>query len=405
MAIDTIQCPHCGKRIPLNKALTDQIEESLRKELKQEGQEREKELREEFEELLRSEQKKATAKAKKELGGELLEARDELEEARKKLETANKNERSLLRKQKELQEKQAALELEVDRRVASEREIIVKMVSEQAAEKHRLKDQEREKKIADFSLQIDDLKRKLEQNSQQLQGEVAELDLEALLRGAFPHDAIEPVAKGVRGGDIIWTIRTPQGADCGQVVWESKNTKNWSDSWLAKAKDDQRAQKAACVAIVSSVLPKGLQHFGQIEGVWVCSASVVLGVAVALRSQIVQVAGARLAADGKDSKVEHLYDYLTGTEFRQRVETLVDAFVAMKEDLDRERRSIETGWARREKQIGRALTSLSGMYGEMQGIVGQTLQRVATLELPAGDGALAIREAQTDTAVEGDETP
>lgn len=388
MAIDTIQCPSCGKRIPLTKALTGQIEESLRKDLQRESREREQELRAEFEERLREEKKHSLAKAKKEIGAELADAQDELVDTRKKLETANKKELQLLRKQKELQDKQANLELEIERRVVAAQESIMKKATDLAGEKHRLKDQEKDKRIADFSRQVEDLQRKLEQSSQQLQGEAAELDLESVLRTAFPYDEVEPVAKGTRGADIIWTIRNVQGTPCGQVVWEAKTAKNWSDTWLAKAKDDQRRRKAACAVVVSVNLPDGVQHFGNMEGVWVCSPTLAVGVATALRAQIIQMASARLAADGKDSKMEDLYRYLTGAEFRQRVEAMVESFVEMKEDLDRERRSLESSWARREKQIGRAVQSLAGMYGEMQGIVGQTLQRVKTLELAPGEAIL-----------------
>lgn len=157
-----------------------------------------------------------------------------------------------------------------------------------------------------------------------------------------------------------------------------------SDGWLAKVREDQRALKAAAAAIVTTVLPKGVREFGLTDNVWVCSPSVAAGLATALRISLIQVAAARAAAEGKGTKMEGLYSYLTGAEFRQRVEAVVEAFISMKEDLDRERRGTEANWAKREKQIGRAVQGLAGMYGDMQGIVGQALPRVATLELPAG---------------------
>lgn len=385
MAVDTIQCPHCKKRIPLSKALTGQIEESLRKELDQESRRREQELEDGFEQRLREERKKALAKAKKEVSAEIEDANSELADVRKKLDAANKKEMQLLRQQKDLKEKQATLELDVERRVAEAMESVTKKASEQASERHRLKDQEKDKKLADLAKQLEDAQRRLEQGSQQLQGEVAELDLENRLRAEFPMDRVAPVSKGARGADIVWTVRSPAGIDCGEVVWESKNAKSWSNAWLVKAKDDQRARKAACVVLVSTALPEGTVHFGYLDGVWVCAPSIAISVGTALRIQLLQVANARVAADGRDSKMENLYHYLTGTEFRQRVEALVESFVAMKDDLDQERRALEKSWAKREKQIGRAVQSLAGMYGEMQGIVGQSLPRVQTLELPAGD--------------------
>ncbi len=384
MAVDSIQCPNCGKRIQLSKALTADIAESIRKDFEREATEREKSLRLEFDQRLRDEQKKALAKAKRELATELGSAKEELEETRKKLEYAQKKELQLLKQQKELQDRQASLELDVARRMAEERAKIEKQAGERVAEQHRLKDQEKDKKLADLTRQIEELKRKAEQGSQQTQGEVAELDLESLIRASFPHDDMDPVPKGIRGADVIHTVRSPQGLECGHIVWESKNTKSWSDGWLSKVREDQRALKAAAAVIVTTVLPKGVREFGLTENVWVCSPSVAMGLATALRINLIQVAAARAAAEGKSSKMESLYSYLTGAEFRQRVEAAVEAFVAMKEDLDRERRTIEASWAKREKQLGRALQGLAGMYGDMQGIVGQTLPRVATLELPAG---------------------
>jgi hypothetical protein len=384
MALDSIQCPNCGKRIQLSKALTADITESVRKDFEREATEREKSLREDFDQRLRDEQKKALARAKRELAAELGSTKEELEETRKKLESSQKKELQLLKQQKELQDRQASFELDVARRMAEERAKIEKQAGDRIAEQHRLKDQEKDKKLADLMQQIEELKRKAEQGSQQTQGEVAELDLESLLRASFPQDDVDPVPKGVRGADLIHTVRSPQGLDCGHIVWESKNTKSWSDGWLTKVREDQRALKAAVAVIVTAVLPKGVREFALTENVWVCSPSVAVGLATALRSSLVQVAAARATAEGKGSKMEGLYSYLTGAEFRQRVEAVVEAFVSMKEDLDRERRAIEASWAKREKQIGRAVQGLAGMYGDMQGIVGQTLPRVATLELPAG---------------------
>jgi hypothetical protein len=384
MAVDTIQCPSCGIRIPMSKAVTGEIEESLRNEYEKQQRERDAAQREAFDALLKEEQNKTATKVKKEFSLQLASAQDELAAVSEKLDAANKKELALLRTQKELTQRQASLDLEVEQRVVAAQDEIMNKAAEQAAERHRIKDLEREKKLTDLAAQLDDAQRKLAQGSQQLQGEVAELDLENALRVTFPHDGVDPVGKGVRGADIIWTVRTALGVDCGQVAWESKNTKAWSDGWLTKAKDDQRARKAACVVLVSSALPKGMAHFGLVDGVWVCSPAVAIGVAHALRAQLIQVASARAAADGKDSKMENLYHYMTGTEFRQRIEALVESFGAMQQDLERERRSLQTSWAKREKQIARSFESVAGMFGEMQGIVGPTLQKVAMLELPAG---------------------
>lgn len=226
MALDSIQCPNCGKRIQVSKALTADIAESVRKDFEREATEREKSLREEFDQRLRDEQKNALAKAKRELATELGSAKEELEETRNKLESAQKKELQLLKEQKKLQDGQASLELDVARRMSEERAKIEQQAGERIAEQHRLKDREKDKKLSDLTQQIDELKRKAEERSQQTQGEVAELDLESLIRASFPHDDVDPVPKGIRGADVIHTVRSPQGLECGRIVWESKNTKS-----------------------------------------------------------------------------------------------------------------------------------------------------------------------------------
>jgi hypothetical protein len=230
--------------------------------------------------------------------------------------------------------------------------------------------------------QIEDLKRKATQGSQQAQGEIAELGLEAVLSSEFPQDQIAPVPKGVRGADVVQVVVDSQGRGCGTIAWEMKNTKNWSDGWLEKLRDDQRGLKADVAVIVSSVLPKGMERFGRVDGVWITESQCVLGLATALRSSLIHVAQARSVAEGRGTKMESLYSYLTGNEFRQRVEAVVEAFVSMQGDVEKERRSMESIWAKREKQITRAITGLAGMYGDMQGIVGAPLPKVAQLEMP-----------------------
>jgi hypothetical protein len=167
------------------------------------------------------------------------------------------------------------------------------------------------------------------------------------------------------------------------LTWESKNTKAWSDSWLGKLKDDQRVMKAEIAVLASMVLPKGVAHFANIDGVWVTDFSTVIGVASALRVNLIQIAMIRIAAEGKSEKMEMLYSYLSGTEFRQKVEAIVESFVSMKEDLEREKRAMETTWSKRDKQIQKVIQNVARMYGDMQGIIGATLPKIEHLELPA----------------------
>jgi hypothetical protein len=228
--------------------------------------------------------------------------------------------------------------------------------------------------------QIEELKRRAEQGSQQLQGEVQEVEIESLLTARFPRDTIQPVPKGEFGGDVLHRVIGPLGQQCGTILWESKRTKNWSDTWLPKLREDQRAAKAEIAVIISQVLPKDVETFGLVEGVWLAHPRVLIPIAMTLRNTLVEVACARQASEGQQTKMELIYQYLTGPRFRQRVQAIVEAFSSMREDLDREKKAITKQWAKREEQIDRVMQATVGMYGDLQGIAGKTLQEIEGLE-------------------------
>jgi hypothetical protein len=253
-----------------------------------------------------------------------------------------------------------------------------------------LKVQEKEQTILGMQKQIEELKRKSEQGSQQLQGEVQELQLEALLRGSFPHDTITPVAKGEFGGDTVQDVATPVGQPCGKILWESKRTRNWSDGWLPKLRDDQRAAKADAAILVSQALPKSIDVFGQIDGVWITTPKCAIVVAAAIRHTLVEVAKARKSGEDQQTKMEELYHYLTGPRFRHRVGAMVDKLNDMQGDLDKERKVMQKNWAKREQQILGIASATSGMWGDMQGIAGRSLPEIEGLDF---DGAEAIEGA------------
>jgi hypothetical protein len=257
----------------------------------------------------------------------------------------------------------------------------------------------------------EELRRKLQQGSQQTQGEVLELELEELLQDAFPFDHIEPVPKGMNGADLIHRVHSKNGHCCGTIVWESKRTKAWSDGWLQKLKDDLRLVKGDLAVIVSEALPKDITHFAQMKGIWVTSRDCALNLATALRSQLLEISTIKAAAVGKNEKMEILYRYLSGPEFKQRIEAIVEAFIGMQEDLNEERRTAERRWSKREKQIQRVICNTSGMYGDLQGLIGSSLHNIPALthqdhdlgeaarccarpvDGPDGQGSFALPEA------------
>ena len=314
---------------------------------------------------------------------ELGELQDVLKTRDEKLAEAQKAQAELIKKQRELDDAKRELELTVERRVQEGLTEVRSQAKREAEDGLKLKVLEKDQTIASMQQKIEELKQKAEQGSQQLQGEVQELELENLLRAKFPFDTIEPVPKGEFGGDALQRVVSQAGQPCGTILWESKRTRNWSDGWLTKLREDQRAAKAEVAVLVSQALPKGVEAFDVVDGVWVTSPRAALPVATVLRHMLLQVSMARAVSEGQQTKTEMVYQYLTGPRFRHRVEAIVEAFSSMQEDLDKERKAIMKQWAKREEQIERVMGATVGMYGDLQGIAGKSLQEIEGLELPA----------------------
>jgi hypothetical protein len=274
------------------------------------------------------------------------------------------------------------LELTIEKRVqASLGEIHIK-AKQEAEDALKAQVTQKDTQIAAMNRTIEELKRKAEQGSQQTQGEALELELEGLLRGKFPLDVMEPVGKGEFGGDIVQHVNGALGPSAGIILWEFKRTKNWSDGWLSKLRDDQRAAKADTALIISQTLPKDVETFDLIDGVWVAHPRCAIPVAVALRHALIELAGSRNAQLGQQTKMELVYQYLTGPRFRQRLEGIIEKFDELKDDLDKERKFMSRVWAKREGQIQGVLDSTTGMWGDLQGIAGKALPEIATLDTP-----------------------
>jgi hypothetical protein len=317
---------------------------------------------------------------------ETAELRKALEVNNVKLAEAQQAHADFLRKQRELESAQRELDLTVEKRVqASVNEIRAKSKQE-SDEAARLKVLEKDQTIESMTRTIEELRRKAEQGSQQSQGEVFELELEELLRGKFPMDAIEPVAKGELGADVVQQVNGSIGQPAGMILWESKHTKAWSDGWLAKLREDQRRCGADVALIVSHALPKHIEHFDLVDGVWVAHPRCALAVAVALRQSLIEISSSRLVQQGQQTKMEQAYHYLTGNKFRQRVEAVVEKFNDMREDLDKERKFMVRQWAKRETQIVAVIESTVGLVGDLQAIAGKAMPEIASLDTPMLEG-------------------
>ena len=298
-----------------------------------------------------------------------------------KLAEAQNAQVDLICKQRELDDAKREMDLTIETKVQEFLFEIREKVKQEVEGALKLKVLEKEEQIASMQRQIEDLRRKAEQGSQQLQGEAQELELEVTLRTKFPRDIIEPVPKGEFGGDVLHRVIGPSGQHCGTILWETKRTKNWSDGWLAKLRDDQRSANAEFALLVSQVLPKGVAAFDLIEGVWVAQSQCAIPVAIALRQSLIDLSTARQVGEGQQSKMELVYQYLTGPRFRRRIEAIVERFSDMQADLDRERKAMTRLWAKREGQIRGVIESTVGMYGDLQGIAGKTLQEIEGLDL------------------------
>lgn len=395
--LDKINCPKCGETIAVNETLYEQLAHRAQESLKAESvrlqkivADKEKQLSEKeatvektIQTRLQTERlqlaQEAKTQAMKSVSLELEDLKRQATERELQLASAQKSELEVRRQKRELEEREKNLELQTARRMDEERKKVQEETAQRYEESHRLKDAEKDKKLQDVLKANEEMRRKLEQGSQQTQGEVLELELEELIKSSFPLDVIEPVPKGVNGADVVQRVINKSGHTCGVIVWELKHTKVWSDGWVQKLKDDVRLVKGDIAILVTEVLPKGVKNFAPMQGIWVTNAQCALPLAIALRTQLTEVATTKLAAVGKNEKMEVLYQYISGSEFRQKIEAIVEAFVEMHTDLQDERRVAERRWSKREKQIQRVISNTAGMYGDFQGLIGSTLQNIPSL--------------------------
>ena len=331
---------------------------------------------------------------------QLKEKERALAEKDTKLRHAQQAELAIRKERQALEDEKHELELQIERRLHEERGKIREVTQKEEEEAHRLKVAEKDKVIEDMRKQVEELRRKSEQGSQQLQGEVLELELESILKVAFPGDQIEAIINGRTGGDVLHKVIGPNGLVCGSILWETKRTKNWSNDWFAKNREDQRAVGAHLGAIITTTLPKGIDTFDRVEGVWVAAVRCAIPLAKALRQALIEAAVAKVAGEGRDGKMERMYGYLTGQSFRQRVASILEAYGSLREDLDAEKRSMSKHWAKRERHLELLLSGTAGMYGDLQGIVGKSLPEVDGLKLPALEAKTSIHSLNLDENTE-----
>ncbi|HNF01651.1 MAG TPA: DUF2130 domain-containing protein [Ferruginibacter sp.] len=371
-----IKCPNCGHQFELNESLKGEVEKELRGKML----DWQKKKEEEFEKQKKSIEADAQKRAGEELSAKLKVLEEDARVKSQQLQDMQKKELELLRDKSALEEKQKNFELELEKRFLEKRKEIEDSTIKREQELFDLKTKEFKLQMEQQQKLIEELKRKSEQGSMQLQGESQEILLEEILKENFPFDLIEEVGKGVEGADCIQTIRNNSGTACGKIIYESKRTKAWSNNWIDKLKSDRRNTGADMAILVTQAFPKDMDRFGEKDGIWVCGFNEVSGLAHALRSGIIKIYEAQRAQEGKGDKMQMLYDYLTGNEFRGQVEAIVEGFMAMKNSISRERIQMEKMWKEREKQLEKVLLSTSGMYGSVKGIAGASVADIPLLD-------------------------
>jgi len=422
-----IKCPRCSNEFDVEQVLSSDVEQKIklqydkklqqsllqldgeRKKLAEQEaafEEKRKQTNELFQQKLQQEKQKLEAQAKAD--SQKLEAELQLQirksiaqdyenqlrilkesdrEKEEKLRTAQQKELDFMRKEKELQTRESELELQLQKKLMQEKSNLLDQLRKEEEQRFTLREEEHLFKMKDLQMQLEDqkklieeMKRKAEQGSMQRQGEVQELLLEELLKDHFPFDIVGEVGKGVEGADCIQTVRNHLGQDCGKIIFESKRTKTFQQSWVEKLKTDMRNRGADVAIIVTQAYPKDFKCFGEMDGVWICSFGEVVALTNAMRHTIIRIAETKRGEENKGEKMQLLYDYLTGNEFRQQMETIVEGFLSMKTSIDKERIQMEKLWKEREKQLQKVLLSTSGMYGSIKGIAGASVGNIPLLE-------------------------
>lgn len=361
-----IKCPHCKANFEISEAFKHEIEETITQSLE-----------EKYQRDLKNALEKEKAQYIKSVGKDLEEEKLRNKKLAKQLD-------ELLDEIRILKRKDEDREIEMKKRIIDEEDKIRKDAINKEKEASTLVIAELNKKISDMQRALDEAKEKGNQKSQQLQGEVLELDLESKLRNAFSYDEINPVGKGVQGADIIQTVKNQVGKTAGKILWETKRAK-WTPVWIAKLKEDGRKNDATLVVLACENLPDSIQNFAMLDGVIVTSHTHCLSLATILRRNLMLIAQAKSASESKDERLEMLYSYIQSDAFRHRFEAFSDGIAAMEADLLTERRSMERIWKKRETELKRMQLNTSRMFGELQGVMENNLPTIKSLELESGD--------------------
>ena len=383
-----IKCPGCGTSFALGEAEAEEYKKELQQQMKDYVKKKDEDFRRRIEELENQKsviEAAAQKKAAEEMAVKLRAMEEEAKLKTLQLHELQKKEIDFMREKNELEQRTRNIEIEIEKRLLQDRKKIEQETIQRESSLFDLKMKEKEIQLESMKKTIEELKRKSEQGLTQQQGEAQELLLEEMLSENFPFDSVEEVGKGVEGADCMQVVRNLAGKECGKIIYESKRTKGWNNNWLEKLKNDMRTRQADLAILVTQAFPKGMECFGEKDGIWICSFKEVIGLATALRNAIIRIAESKRSEENKGEKMQMLYNYLTGLEFRQQVEAIVEGFMSMKMSITKERVQMEKLWKEREKQLEKVLINTSGMYGSIKGIAGASVEEIPLLEAVQGD--------------------
>lgn len=386
-----IKCPNCGHAFEPNEAIREEVQNELRQKMKEwsakKTEEFEKKIEEEKKQLVAGLEEKMRKSIAADFENQLQLLRTANSDNEEKLKESRKKELEFLQKEQQLKNKEAELEIELQKKLQQERSTLAEQIQKQEAEKMALKENELLLKLKEKEVQLeeqkklaDEMKRRAEQSSMQRQGEAQELMLETILKENFPYDIIEEVGKGVEGADCIQTVRNSSGRECGKIIYESKRTKAWSNGWIDKLKTDMRSKGADVAILVTQTFPKDMDRFAEKDGVWICSFAEAASLAAIMRNSVIKVYEIQRSEENKGDKMQLLYNYLTGVEFKGQVEAIAEGFLSMKNSITKERMQMEKIWKEREKQLEKVLLSTSGLYGSVKGIAGASVSDIPLLD-------------------------
>ncbi|MCW3084261.1 MAG: hypothetical protein JWP12_1627 [Bacteroidetes bacterium] len=397
-----INCPECGKEINVSDILYHQVQDKLSKDFAEKNAKKDKELQKKLNELnaekeqlakdKESMQEQVDATVKTKLNAEKLKLeksirntiteetseqmallQKELEQKSGQVKDLNKTKAEVEKLKREKEELRDVVALEKEKEFSEKLKEEKVKIKKQVDEASTMKIKELEKQLEDQKELAEEMKRKAEQGSMQLQGEVQELAIEEILKSLFPFDLISEVGKGVKGADVIHTVRNKTGVDCGTILYESKRTKSFSNEWINKLKVDAVANKADICIIVTEALPEGIERIGQKDGIWICSFPDFKGLVLVLRESLIKINEAYSSQTNKGEKMQMLYDYLTGNEFRLQVGAIIEGFTELHNSYAQEKRAMERIWKQREKQLEKVLLNTNHFIGSIKGIAGNSI--------------------------------